>query len=98
MSGSIHPIRSRLMAAAEQSPVILSFRPERCLRAWTVIALSVFAAGCAAPFRLVHDGREHPAECRSGKQRVAGLVPDIRDHVIAIDGQGRPHDPSSPTG
>ena len=52
------------------------------------------AMGCAGPVKIVHNGSWHPAEYRYGRMRPAGAVPDIRNHVIAVDGRGcaaRPH-------
>jgi hypothetical protein len=62
-----------------------------------LIALAIMP-GCNHPFQLVHDGKLHPAEFRNGRNRPEGIVPDIRDHVIAVDGQGVPHDPHTPGG
>jgi hypothetical protein len=54
----------------------------------TAAALS----GCGVP--LVHDGKCHRREYRYGKLRPAGIIPDIRDHVIAVEGNGTACNPA----
>src|SRR5947209_3307879 len=65
-----------------------------------IVALLLLAslAGCARTAPLIHDGKWHPAGFRSGRDRPAGVVPNVWDHVIAVDGQGVPHDPRTPDG
>src|SRR5258708_4195883 len=79
----------------QRMPLVGAFR-STCLLLVSIIATSSF--GCAPAFHLVHDGRGHPDEYRNGRLRPAGVVPNIWDHVIAVDGQGVPHDPTLPNG
>ena len=59
------------------------------------VACLAAEGGCGAPPKLVHDGQWHCAECRGGRWRPAGRVPDIKDFVIVVDGQGVPRDPKA---
>lgn len=80
------------LAQSKVGVMALVDRASSCL-IFPIAIVVAMIAGCAQPLHIVHDGKFHPAECRNGRWRDAGVVPDIRDHVIAVDGQGRPHDP-----